>query len=167
MPADRVSAHSQLLVETVTDRLRPARRLRRLVVPGVAVALLLSASGATAYLLGKPATVRDTIRCYTVDSLEGGDHFRGATLTAASTDDARIDVATDAVGRCADLWREGFLRVGASNAQPPTDGTGRDHPVPPLAACTLEDGVAAVFPGPPDTCQRLDLPILIPNHSGS
>ena len=35
---------------------------------------------------------------------------------------------------------------------------GADNPVPPLVACVMPDGTAAVFPGTRATCATLGLP---------
>jgi hypothetical protein len=51
-----------------------------------------------------------------------------------------------------------LLRLGSKQVGGPDTRT--DHPIPPLVACTLDNGVAAVFPGDEQTCARLGLPRL-------
>jgi len=61
----------------------------------------------------------------------------------------------NALATCEVDWREGFLGLGKRplRSQLPPD----QRTVPPLVACVLNDGVAAVFPGTNATCSRLGL----------
>lgn len=137
--------------------------LSALVAGSAAVAVSLGGV-ATAYMTGKPATTRDYIRCYTEARVDGGDHFSGTTVAQASdSGTSTFDVASDALTRCAALWRQGFLVEGTPSVVPLEDGEEMiDHPVPALTACTLRNGAAAVLPGDDKTCQKLGLPQLTP-----
>jgi hypothetical protein len=120
-----------------------------------AAVLVTSAAVAIAYVQSEPVTVKTTARCYTVDSLAGGTNFSGTTIAHAGRPDTTAQV-NHALSVCAALWRQGFLKHGARTALQP--GPNEHHRVPPLAACTLPNGTAAVFPGRQDTCARLGLP---------
>jgi hypothetical protein len=123
--------------------------------------VLLIGGTAAAYVAFKPATVpvADQTRCYTKASLAGGDtNFFGTTVAQARSADG-TRAAASAVEACSALWRQGLLRLGSKQVGGP-DTSGTTHPTPPLAACTLDNGVAAVFPGDEQTCARLGLPRL-------
>ncbi|MFG2040289.1 hypothetical protein [Dactylosporangium sp. NPDC048998] len=160
LPPHRRDARVALLELHVTTprRLVPARlrRPRLLVAAGLGAALLLS-SGAIAYRQWAPAAVRDQVRCYTVDSLRGGDDFFGTTAGQAQPANGPALPPPSPVEVCAGLWRAGVLRPGVKQVSGPPGG---EYPVPPLVACALPDGVAAVFPGDERTCLRLGLPRL-------
>jgi hypothetical protein len=135
---------------------RPARYAT--VVAGASA--LLIGGAAAAYVAFKPPTVpvADQTRCYTKASLAGGDKdFFGTTVAQAWSADGTRD-ARSAVEVCSALWRQGLLQLGSKRVGGPDTGT--DHPIPPLVACTLDNGIAAVFPGDQQTCARLGLPRL-------
>jgi hypothetical protein len=134
------------------------RRSRRpLFVVGGAVAVVIGTSaGAYAYISqSAPVTDNGQARCYTEASLTAGNDFTTVgQLVPGKPGPAAID---SAVSLCSDLWRQGFLRLGATGMALQPDTSVR-HQVPQLTACVLPDGTAAVFPGPPSTCQVLSLP---------
>jgi uncharacterized membrane protein len=140
---------------TMAATRRRSRRPLFLVSGAVAVAIATSA-GAYAYLPhSAPVTDKGQARCYTEASLSGGNDFTTVgQLVPGKPGPAAID---SAVSLCADLWRQGFLGLGATSMAPRPDTSVR-HQVPQLTACVLPDGTAAVFPGPPSTCQALSLP---------
>jgi hypothetical protein len=72
----------------------------------------------------------------------------------------------DALGLCAALYRQGFLRVGGQGIDSRADGRA-DHMVPRLVVCTMPDGTAAVFPGGEATCDKLGLPSTADSSAGS
>jgi hypothetical protein len=180
LPPERAMPESQLLarehgiVRYASGPVgRPAgRRAARYAAILVGASILTVGGTALGYVAFRPATVPVSVelRCYTVASLEGGDNFPGTSIGMGSP--AGRDGTTDppsAVAACADLWRDGFLELGQRGIN--TDGCVEGgpcpppdrpvHPVPPLVACTLDSGVAAVFPGDADTCAELGLPQLI------
>jgi hypothetical protein len=168
LPAERPLPHAderRLLLERRITGALPAGSRRRFPVRTV-----VAATGASVLLVGGTAAASfvafsapsqppvDGTRCYTVASLAGGDDFAGTTVArATAADGTRAEAA--AVELCADLWRQGFLRAGAPGPLDPT-GVATDLPVPPLTACTLDNGIAAVFPGDEHLCTSLGLPRL-------
>jgi hypothetical protein len=110
---------------------------------------------AFALLQPKPVTDRSQARCYTVATYTSGKSFPGSSIGEASSGSERGRVE-DALEVCAAMWRAGILQPGAPRA---IVHPGKpQYPVPALVGCVLPGGAAAVFPGPPDTCQRLGLP---------
>jgi hypothetical protein len=106
-----------------------------------------------------PASTPGLVRCYSVAALTGDPHQFTDTAMAAADGQAPADISArvdDAVGACAGLWQIGLIQNGqivpdaAAGNQP-------DHVVPPLVACVLPNGVAAVFPGNDQTCRTLGL----------
>ena len=158
LPTQRRVAARRFLETTVAQWPDRQRRKRRFAVAGAGVAVVLCTSaGAFAYVQqSQPVTNKGEARCYTVASLAGGDHFHGTTIAAAGKPGSTTQV-NQAVSVCAALWRQGFLVPGAATVGSPRSGTA-DRPVPPLAACVMPDGTAAVFPGDSRTCARLGLP---------
>jgi hypothetical protein len=158
LPPGPREALRTLLEEVVSTTPRRRRwwfsRSMVLVVTGTAV--LGGAAAAGALVAARPATDKKVVRCYSVAVLEGGN-FAGVTV-ARGGDPGAIPIE-DALATCAELWRQGVVVAGVASAQDP--GIGVDAPVPELAACTLESGVAAVFPGDAGTCGRLGLPDLL------
>jgi hypothetical protein len=163
MPQPRVLARQQRIVQYATG---PARRrwatrsVARYATVAAGASALLIGGTAVAYVAFKPATipVADGTRCYTKASMEGGDrNFFGTTVAQASSAGGSRNAAS-AVEVCSDLWRQGLLQLGSKKIGGPD--TGQTHPVPPLVACTLDNGMAAVFPGDVQTCARLGLPRL-------
>jgi hypothetical protein len=140
---------------TMAATRRRTRRRGLLACGAVAVAIGTSA-GAYAYTSrSAPVTDKGEARCYTEATLTGGNDFTTVSrLVPGKPGPAAID---DAIGICSDLWRQGFLRLGAKGIAQRPD-TAISHQVPRLTACVLPGGAAAVFPGPPSTCQALSLP---------
>lgn len=140
-------------------REHPGRRAWRkpTVLAGAAAVVIGTSTGAIAYVQqSQPVTNKGEARCYTVASLAGGDNFQGTTIAAAATPGSKAQV-NRAVSVCAALWRQGFLLPGAAGIARSPDTTER-HRVPPLIACVMPDGTAAVFPGDSRTCAKLGLP---------
>jgi len=140
-------------------REHPSRRGGRkpALLAGAAAVVIGTSAGAIAYVQqSQPVANKGEARCYTVASLAGGDNFHGTTIAAAGTPGSRAQVNL-AVSVCAALWRQGFLQPGAAGIARPRGTTGR-HRVPPLIACVMPDGTAAVFPGDSRTCANLGLP---------
>jgi hypothetical protein len=151
LPARKREAARRQLEQVVT---RSARRRWRW--PGVAAAagaVIVLSTGAVTYAHYQRVTNKTDARCYTVASTVGGDHY---TTVAAAGLPGRPGRVEDALSVCGDLWREGFLRTGASGIARP-DGNPVRYRVPPLVVCTMADGTAAVFPGSGDTCAKLGL----------
>jgi hypothetical protein len=157
LPAGRRDAMRRQL-ETLVTQHPGRRRGRKPAVITAATAIVIGTSaGAIAYVQqSQPVTNKSEARCYTAASLAGGDHFHGTTIAAAGTPGSKAQV-DNAVSVCAALWRQGFLRPGAAGIARPRD-TAIPHRVPPLIACVMPDGTAAVFPGDSRTCAKLGLP---------
>jgi hypothetical protein len=151
----------------LASRIGPRRRTvrRKVAIAGVAVGLALTGTAAAAtivHLTSAPVTETDLARCYTVDSLAGGNDFRGSSVTAAGPIGSNAQV-TNALSACTLLWQDGLLTPGSANAGANMTPSQRahlnpDHPVPSLVVCVLPGGVAGVFPGNKETCQTLGLP---------
>lgn len=145
-PGDRASA----------DRRRGRQRL---VVAGLAAGILIAAGGGTAAALGLFGEASDTTTgyCYATADLNDSSNNR-TEFAAAGTDEHPNDAAAGGIDVCAAYWRSGvFTGGGVDPSRPPTGGS---EPVPPLVACVLPSGKAAVFPGDPTTCHSLGLTAL-------
>lgn len=156
LPAEhRDSMRRQL--ETIVTEWPGRRRSRKRALVGAGVAVALCSAGGAAYVQqSQPVTNHGLARCYSVASLAGGDQFHGTTIAAAGRPGSTAQV-DQAVSVCAALWRQGLLVPGAARAGNPPGGTAA-HRVPPLVACVMPDGTAAVFPGNSHTCPSLGLP---------
>ena len=75
--------------------------------------------------------------------------------SSASSDSGTVAI-DDPVAACSQAWQDGLLTSGGTHVVRPNSATAAK--VPTLVACTLHEGVAAVFPGDPLTCERLGLP---------
>jgi hypothetical protein len=101
--------------------------------------------------------------CARLDSLAGGNNFRGSSVAAAGPIGSIAQV-TNALSACTLIWQDGLLTLGSRNASganlSPSERAhlNPDHPVPSLVVCVLPNGVAGVFPGDRKTCQALGLP---------
>jgi hypothetical protein len=93
-------------------------------------------------------------RCYSEPVYVGGAKFAGTTI-ASGVGVGNPGTVPDALDTCAELWQVGALRYGAPRGTPAVAGA--TYSVPALVGCTLPGGVAAVFPGPADTCNQLGL----------
>lgn len=112
-----------------THVVTPNRR-RRQIIAGV-VAVVLSAGGGAVWAISRhqPAANPTTITCHQMADLKSSQ-----IVVAAD--------GTDPLQLCARAWTVEFPEWG---------------PLPPLVACAVPSGVAAVFPGDSATCDRLDL----------
>lgn len=161
MPAALVQQKRAELEQFVVTQRQPLRRRwwhRRGFLGGVGAITVLAVGGGTAlaytYLRPRPVTVRSQARCYTVAVYDGTSKFPGTSIANASSA-THVGSVQDALQVCAAMWRAGILQEGAANfiVHP-----GRPfYPVPALVGCTLPDGAAAIFPGPPQLCERLGL----------
>jgi hypothetical protein len=146
---------------------RSRRRLACFLVPGALIALAGSAVAATEVMGSSPASLSDSVRCYSADRLNA--QYTGTSMTAATRGASLTGISstvTSAVNACAGLWASTLVQPGKSG--PPTvrpgdrltipsakPGQGK---VPPLTACVLESGEAAVYPGNDrKLCQNLGL----------
>jgi hypothetical protein len=165
LPAGRRDADRALLARVMVERrtIRSLPRRRPLIVAGGVVALLAVGGAAAAYTLLPPkaASVQDSGRCYGKLSTDFGDGFPGTTIGVASRPgQAAQDVPPQVLDACAAVWRAGFFTADGSQAPDPDPAT--THAVPPLVACVLPSGQAAVFPGKADTCAVLGLAPMAP-----
>jgi hypothetical protein len=98
------------------------------------------------------------VQCHTTVEVARGVDFAGAGVHLRQPLEfdgrGRAAAIQSAVGKCAELWEQGILQLGAPNAHGPT---GRLEKVPPLTACLTQEGVAAVFPTERDVCSSLGL----------
>jgi hypothetical protein len=121
-------------------------------------AVALIAAGATAggiYIAGRAVAGQTTIRCFPAPELEAEN--------ALSLAHPRNRPPAEAIGHCAQKWRNGTLTREGINPQALDPDSGFDpedttitFTVPELSACLHEDTVA-VFPGDTRVCQRLGL----------
>jgi hypothetical protein len=161
LPPGHRAAVRRLLEEMVGET--PPRRRRhwwfsRTLVLVITGATVLMGGVAVALVAARPATEKHVVRCYSAAVLDEGEDFSGVTVARGRQGSpAEID---DAVATCAELWQQGVIVPGTPVAQEPRPAARAS--VPPLVACTLKSGVAAVFPGDVGTCARLGLPDLAP-----
>ena len=111
-----------------------------------------------AHLTSAPVTETDVARCYSTDSLAGGDNFAGLSTTAAGPIGSSAQV-TSALSACTTSWADGFLTLGSpqvGGTRQPPGILSTNHPVPPLVVCVLPGGIAGVTRRPvrPSACQR-------------
>lgn len=147
IPAARAAADKAMLSAIAAQPAHPARKAA--IVGGtVVIAGALAAGGVLASGSGEPSN-RGLVQCHTTLVAGEGDEFDGTTVARAQgarTGDPGSGPVSidDAIAACADLYRQGVLTVGSTNAQGPDPASaGR---VPPLVGCVTRDGVAAVFP---------------------
>jgi hypothetical protein len=163
LPRARFEADQELLrALAFAEGGRTTRGARRgVIVAGFAGVMLVAAGGvaaAGALLAGQPATDRSIGRCYTAISTDFGDDFPGTSMSnAARPGQTAPELPPLALENCAAAWRAGV--IAAPGTQPKPDAAG-EYPVPPLVACVLPSGEAAVFPGSAGTCSILGLPPL-------
>jgi hypothetical protein len=164
MRRERRGAVRQLLEEQVRKSTRPwwRRSWQGVVVGTGTTALVLAGGVATAYVAFKPAEDQTSVLCYARADLDADpvDVTRLAVARDTRAGDDEADSGTvpveDPVSACAQAWRDGLLPSHGDRAARP--GAAGQSPVPDLVACTLDEGVSAVFPGDPATCERLGLP---------
>jgi hypothetical protein len=164
MGRERRAAIRALLEEKVRQTRRPwwRRSWQSLAVGGGAVTLVLASGAAAAYVAFRPADDKASVVCYSAadldaESVPGARVAVGRVMTAHDRENATETVTIDdPVAACVQAWQDGLLSTeGVRTVEP--DPAAR-HEVPPLVACTLDEGVAGVFPGSPSTCERLNLP---------
>lgn len=114
------------------------RRVRNLAVVG-GVGLALTAGGL--FVAASTVDRESVVRCYEDANLNSasGDAFSfgtGGTEATAEDHGAHTPIAS-----CAALWAVGDFTPGADPAK-----ADPIYPVPPLTACALNNGMAAVFP---------------------
>jgi len=160
LPPEQIVAMRAEL-EAFVAREEPARpwwRKRRNVTGGLVVALIVATGGGTAaayaYLHPRAVTDKGSARCYSEAVYVPGAKFAGTTV-ASAVGGGNNGTIQDALDTCASLWQVGGLRAGAARGTGPVAGA--TYAVPALVGCTLPGGTAAVFPGPPDTCDQLGL----------
>jgi hypothetical protein len=138
------------------------RSWQGIAVGGGALALVLAGGAATAYVAFKPAEDKASVVCYSQPDLDS-DSVPGTRVAVArnmpagakESDSGTVAIANP-VEACAQAWQDGQISTTGAR-EVPEDSTAR-YQVPDLVACTLEEGVAGVFPGSPSTCERLGLP---------
>ena len=169
VPSERAARDIRLLQELATGGTRLASTRRRGTVIALAAVGFTGVTAAAAYTVLKPeaATVTDSARCYATVSTARGDSFPGTTISVAPpVGQPRPSTPEQAISICAVLWQRGFLTPAGFRA--PEVPRGPDglppatNPVPPLVACVLPGGQAAVYPGPETVCDQLGLPLLAP-----
>lgn len=160
LPPEQILAMRAEL-EAFVAREEPATRWwrkRRNVTGGFVIALIVATGGGTAaayaYLHPRAVTDKGSARCYSEAVYVPGAKFAGTTVASAVGDGGNGTVQ-DALDVCASVWQVGALRAGAAHGGPPVAGA--TYSVPALVGCTLPGGMAAIFPGPPDTCNQLGL----------
>ncbi|GAA5013073.1 hypothetical protein [Actinopolymorpha pittospori] len=161
--ARRRGALRDVLMEEVRGSSRPwwRRTWKGAAVGGSAFAMVLAGGAATAYVAFKAPSNTASVLCYSAPQLKS-EHIDGTRIAVArsmpagsSADDSGTVAIADPVAACSQAWQDGLLTAGKAPSAP---SVGARHQVPTLVACTLEEGVAAVFPGNPSTCERLGLP---------
>lgn len=167
LPRERRNAMRDMLLEEIQGRRPWWRRSGRGAAVGAgALALVLAGGAASAYVAFKTPSDTGSVYCYTVAGLDGGDSSRtrlaraeaGQGNAAGEGNVAGASPINHPVSACADLWRQGVLSERPDGVNPDAVTAGGRHRVPRLVACTLDESVAAVFPGGPGTCERLGLP---------
>ena len=160
LPPEQIMA-MRVELEAFVAREEPATpwwRKRRNVTGGFVVALIVATGGGTAaayaYLHPRAVTDKGSARCYSEAVYVPGAKFAGTTIASAVGEGSNGTVQ-DALDICASVWQVGALRAGAPRGGSPVAGA--DYAVPALVGCTLPGGMAAIFPGPPDTCDQLGL----------
>lgn len=162
--------HTRTHADTRPEGRRPRRRLAFIAGSAALVLLGGGAIAATTLLGDEPASVGNSVRCYSAAKLTDTPHtttaMAGPGTGAPATDiSATVDAAIRA---CAGLWEAGLIEAGklpAPTARPgeplviPSAAPGQGR-VPLLTACRLDSGEAAVLPGDDRTCQNLGLPRL-------
>lgn len=151
-------------------RRRRGRRVLALTAGAVVAAGALGIGTAAALgAFSTPPTDRSMVHCFaTTDLHDPGNHIDGVIAVPPGAEVTVGDAAASALEICADDWRQGRLIPNDPTIKPPQPEV-QDRPVPPLAACVLDNGQVAVFPGPPSTCAELGLPqaIIEPATDGS
>jgi hypothetical protein len=164
MSRARRDALRDVLEEQVRRSHRPwwRRSWQGLAVGGGAFTLVLAGGAATAYVAFLEPTDKASVVCYSSADLDASNvpGVRVAVADQMPANSAPSSSGTvaidDPVAACSQAWQDGLLPSDDSGAAS-RDAVAANQ-VPPLVACTLDEGVAAVFPGDPLTCERLGLP---------
>ena len=127
-----------------------------------ALALVLIGGGASAYVAFRPVENETSVRCFAAADPSGRSHSPEVSLigTEQETDSEPLPI-DDPIAQCEVLWRNGILQPDDSPTHATHDPVPSDDPsgaVPGLVACTLDEGIAGVFPGDTSTCEQLGLP---------
>ena len=148
LPSDLDVARQLMSVRTAvleaTHRVRSPKRstryrvTRNLILAGAAIAALTG--GAIVALQNTPDVIAGTVECYHTASLDQEPISLGGE---PGTSDEAIELCSFVWSN--DLWSGDDY-----------DSEGGDHPVPPLAACTGPEGIAAVFPREGSTASEED-----------
>ncbi|MEU8890742.1 hypothetical protein [Streptomyces sp. NPDC048442] len=170
LPHDRQLQLEERLMSHIEAQERPARfrsraRSRFVIAPIVLLALGGGAVAAQRLLPDTPAEATGLVRCFPTASLKGPTTHSEAMPEDGGLERDPSNAVGAAVRTCARLWEAGLINpsgsVDTSGWKQPivipsaTPGRGK---VPPLAACVLSDGQAAVFPGDERrTCPSLGL----------
>jgi len=155
LPESRRTAMRRQLEAHVTGK---HRRRPALIAASAAVVAAGTSAAAYAYVQhSQPVTNKIEARCYTVASLSAGPESFTTVAEATPAGSLRPGQVGNALSVCAALWRQGILHPGPQGARGPAAASGASS-VPPLAACVLPDGTAAVIPGTRSICASLDLP---------
>ncbi|HEY6738932.1 MAG TPA: hypothetical protein VI076_08785 [Actinopolymorphaceae bacterium] len=179
MPRDRKEAIRGLLVEEIS---RPAPWWRRsgrsmTIGTGVVALVLVGGGAAAAYVAFKPVSNPNTVQCYAAASRDAASTVPQVAVAKSWTEGEPAVTepvpVSDPVKACQVLWDYGILRPDSTKVhQPenpaevrPGNPAGTSRRAPRLVACTLDEGVAGVFPGDASTCERLGLPRTTPDRS--
>lgn len=163
MPADRRDALRDLLMEEVRRSTPWWRRSRRAMTVGIgALTIVLAGGAASAYVAFRPVTDTRSVECFATADRNAMHSAPDVFVAHSAKGGKRAQQGTapihDPVERCAELWKRGVLRPDKEGIHQPAPVGSEARPAPRLIACTLERGVAGVFPGGPSTCERLGLP---------
>lgn len=163
----RSAAIYDLLVAQADKSRRPraAKRLAWLAVSALAATAVLT--GGAILVLEAPVTDTQTVACFARAEISAGTFpgtyaSVGEGMLAESTpvDDGDGSIMIDdAVAVCSDLWAQRVLdsELPSGTSSEPSDRS-FSGPVPEqFVVCVLRDGVAAVVPGPSNTCRALGL----------
>ena len=120
--------------------------------------LVLGSAGAvTAFVTRAQPDEVNMVRCFSVAAPPFTEGAPGTYDASYGEADSLAQSAARAIELCGYGWADGSLpwpeTVGPTDNPP-----GGEHPVPPLQACVLPDGVVGVFPGDATTCAHLGLP---------
>lgn len=165
IPDRRRGADKKMLSELVrstspTSVTSRTNRISRRRASFLAVVLALAISGGTAaavtLLSPQNPTVRASGRCYARVSSNFARTFPGGSVSVLEPNRSdTADVPSQIISACAALWRQGA--IGQPSQGPDSSRSSQEFPVPPLVACVLPNGEAAVFPGSENICIRLGI----------
>lgn len=163
MPAGRRQALRDLLVEEARRSTPWWRRSRRAMTVGVgAMAIVLAGGAASAYVAFRPVTDTRSVECFAAADPDAAHSAPEVFVARSQRGDEQASSSIvpihDPVQQCAELWERGVLQPDKEGIQEPAPVGSEPRPAPRLIACTLDRGVAGVFPGGPSTCERLGLP---------